>query len=151
MTTKITTLLNTIDSRLATMFPNKQIIPYPESLQDNEEIFLRDGYGVKYNGGNPVNGEFCNYTVKHEISVVLSREFFDFDSGYSNDKNDKKSILEDVYLVQNYFYNVNKIGLGVNCDNIELGSLSGIVPLENKRKIRSIEINFTFTIKEGFI
>ena len=151
MTSKITTLLNTIDSKLATILTGKTIIPYPESIQDNEEVFLRNGYGVKYNGGNPTLGEFCNYSVKHDVSVVLTREFFDFDSGYTNDKNDKKTMLEDAYLIQNTFYNVNKFGLGVNCEMVELGALSGILSVENKRKIRSLEINFTFTIKEGFI
>jgi hypothetical protein len=147
---KISTVFDTISTDLATLFPTKTDIPYPESLSDNPETLLRNGYGVTFEGSTLNGDEFCGYAIDYNFKIILTKEFVDFDSNYSNDDTTKKELLEDVYLVQKDFYNVDKIGLGDNVERISLGSVSPIQSLDNKRKIRYVELNLTFNIKEGF-
>lgn len=150
MSSKISTVFDTISSTLATLFTSKTRIPYPESLTDNAELFLRNGYGVRFDGSNPIGDEFCNYSIEYSFTVILTQEFFDNESNYTNDDTSKKAMLEDVYTVQKDFYNIDKIGLLANCEQIKLGAVSPIQSLEDKRHIRFIEINLTFHVKEVF-
>jgi len=150
MSSKISTVFDAISTNMAALFTTKTRIPFPESLADNAEIFLRNGYGIRFDGSNLSEGEFCNYNIDYSFTIILTQEFFDNESNYLTDDSSKKSILEDVYSIQKDFYNVDKIGLASSCEKIFLGSVGPLQSVEDKRHVRFIEINLIFTIKESF-
>lgn len=126
-------------------------IPDPYDLTNNGEIFLRKGYGLKYDGASPSESEFNQYAFSHTFTVVLTRELLKLEGQTSPDDDITKAFLEDTYRIQNDFNQSNELGIDSNIRMITLGANSPIEKINGDQvKFKSIEISFEFLICEDY-
>lgn len=149
MTSKVTTVYSTILSTLGTLFPNKTRIPNPYDLTQNADGFLRDGYGVKFNGSSFVESEFCVYRYSANISVVFTNEILRTEEDTTTMESVTNSLLENMHEVRKDFYNVDQLGIEASIDSVDIDSSTGIEFIEgDKFNYASLEVNFIFNISE---
>lgn len=148
---KITTVYNQILVKLAELYNGKTRIPNPYSIDRNNDNLLRDGYGLKVGSASFEPFEFCNFVVSREFSVILTREMFRLDSSTPEFDDRAVKLLEDVYEVQELFFNYNELGIDAEIIKVDLGSVSEITFVNtDKSNFLSMEVSFIFSIKESF-
>lgn len=150
----ISTVYNAILTRLGFIYSSNTSytrIPDPYELENNKEIFLRKGYGLKYNGASPVEGELNQYNNVHSFSIVLSRENIKLESQFTPVDDVTKNILEDVYRLQQDFYASNELNAQSSINIIDLGDVTPITTVfGDKDKYKTTEIFFNLNICESF-
>ena len=145
----ITTVHNTIISTLATLFPNKTVIPNAYDLEQNPSPLLRDGYGLKIGSSTKEDGEFCDYLYTQEYIVVLTKEILRTDEDDTQINVNGLAILEDVHTIRKDFYNVDQVGAEANIRMVELGSTTDLnFNPRDGFNFASMEASFLFTIEE---
>lgn len=148
---KITTVYNQILVKLSELYNGKTRIPNPYSIDRNNDNLLRDGYGLKVGAASFEPFEFCNFVVNREFSVILTREMFRLDSSTPEFDDRAVKLLEDVYEVQELFFNYNELGIDAEILKVDLGGVSEITTVNtDKSNFLSMEVSFTFSIKEEF-
>jgi hypothetical protein len=148
---KITTVYNKIIEKLSELYPDKQRIPNAYSLTDNNDNLLRDSFGLKVGSADFEELEFCNFVVNRTFSVVLTREMFRLESSTGEFDDRSVKMLEDVYEVQELFFNYNELGIGDDILRVQIGSASEVTAFNgDKSNFLSMEASFTFSIKEEF-
>lgn len=146
--TKISTIHDTIISKLAALFPAMQRIPNAYSLIDNPEQFLKESYGLKYNGSERIGFEFCNRREKASFAAVFSREFFKLDTKQTAFDNPTKLILESAESFKAEFYKTDNLG-DSNIIAVDVASTSGLANLTgDKYNFLNIEVQFTVDYHE---
>jgi hypothetical protein len=147
--TNISTVYDGILTALGTHFPSKTKIPNPYEPENNPSPFLRDGYGLKFNGSEKEDGEYNHYRASFDFSVVISREVVKTDENTEAMETATKLLLEDVNTLRVDFCNADQIGVGTSVDLIDLSSSSGIEFIQGeKTNFINIEVNFLFSVAE---
>jgi len=145
----ITTVINTVINKLATLFPDKTRIPNVYSLVDNNKQFLNDSYGLRIGSGDYQEFEFCSFVVVRTLTVVFTREMYRVDSEVDLTDTIIKELLENVVSVQSLFYSYNELGIEENILKVDLGSVSGIETFYGeKQNFLTMSCDFNFHIKE---
>ena len=140
--TKISTIHDTINSTLLTIFPTKTRIPNAYSLVDNAEQFLKNGFGLKYNGSSLVAFEICNRRESADFSLVLSSEFYHLETAQTAFDSPTKTILEDAEIFKARFYKTDLLA-DLNIISLDVTTTSGLANLSgDKYNFLTIEINF---------
>ena len=140
--TKISTIHDTINARLLTIFPSKTRIPNAYSLIDNAEQFLKNGFGLKYNGSSRVDFEICNRRESADFSLVLSSEFYHLETSQTAFDSPTKTILEDAEIFKARFYKTDLLA-DLNIISLDVTTTSGLANLSgDKYNFLTIEINF---------
>jgi len=148
---KITTVYNKIIEKLSELYHDKQRITNAYSLTDNNDNLLRDSFGLKVGSADFEELEFCNFVVNRTFSVVLTREMFRLESSTGEFDDRSVKMLEDVYEVQELFFNYNELGIGDDILRVQIGSASEVTAFNgDKSNFLSMEASFTFSIKEEF-
>ena len=148
---KVTTIYNKIIEKLSELYPDKQRRPNAYSLTDNNDNLLRDSFGLKVGGADFEEFEFCNFVVNRTFSVVLTREMFRLDSSTPEFDDRSVKLLEDVYEVQELFFNYNELGIDEDILRVQIGSVSEVTAFNgDKSNFLSMEASFIFSIKESF-
>lgn len=95
MVTRLTTLFPTADySRLAN----------PYKIEENPETFLRKGWGLGI--GSAINSKrqiSCHLSLRRELSVTLTREYFSLEEDPVAKSDTEKLILEDHFSLMKDF------------------------------------------------
>lgn len=124
-------------------------IPNVDDLKDNQVGFLRKGYGLRYNGAAPEEGEFHTFVNNHNMSVVLSREVVKLDGQVEAFDTGVRNLLEDAYTVQKDFLNADQIGEETSIRLIKFESISGVKNvIAGKGNFKTIDVNFNVLISE---
>lgn len=150
----ISTVTDTIIQRLGYIYSSNTSytrIPDPYELPNNKEIFLRKGYGLKYNGASKEESEFNQYVFNHSFSVVLTRENIKLESDTTPLDDVTQVLLEDVYRLQQDFYSSSELGIQGNIRLVDLAEVSGVTTVSTENdKFKTIEINIDFMICESY-
>lgn len=150
MATKITSVYNAVINSMENLFPNKTRIFDSRNIENNPTPFLKDGWGIRYEGANLAEGEFCNIHLEHEFTAILTKEFTNMGDQTSVFDVTMKDLLEDAYLIQNKFYAFDQLDIPDNIETTNIRTTSGILSaLEDKENFVYMEINFTIEIKEN--
>lgn len=146
---KITTIYDRLVDVLKEMFPERTRIPYSYSLPDNNKLFYSNGYGLKIGDSSPENIDFCTFTNARNISVIITKELTRLQSDADQVDLVVKSMLEDAYVIQNKFYAYDELEIEASIAKVDLGSVVGPTELlTDKQSFLTLEINFTFWIRE---
>jgi len=149
---KISTIYDQIHTALAALYPNHTIIPNAISLTDNMDNLLVKGYGLKVGPQTAIEHEFNNFATEREFIVVFTREVPRMDISQSEFQTYEKELLEDIYIVQNDFYNVDQIGIEASISKIDLGPVSPVEFVRGeKNNFISTEASFLFAVREVVI
>lgn len=148
--TSITTSYNAIIERLGYIYSsNSSYTRLHDSydLGNNKDIFLRKGYGVRYDGASIGASEFNQFSMAHIFTVVLTRELIKLESDSTPDDDVTLSLIEDVVAVQKDFYHQSELNVPDDVSNIELGEVSAIEKVNDEKvKFKTISVGFNFLI-----
>lgn len=146
----ISTVVDTIYTKLATLLPSEFRIPNAYSLEDNNRNFLEKGYGVIIGDANYEQFEFCNFMVARTIKVVFTREMFRVDAETTQTDAIVKELLENVVAVQKLFYSYDELGIEANIAKVEIGEVSGVETfVADRQNFLSMTASFSFNILES--
>lgn len=149
MTSKITPVYNRIVQVLGELFPEKTRIPYPYAIERNSSRFMINGYGLKVGSAVFEPLDFCAFTVSRNFQVVFTKDLFKLDSSALEVDSLLLQMLEDVYTVQNKFYNYDKLDIPAKIASVEITDVSEPIEINaEKSSFLSMETNFNFLIRE---
>jgi hypothetical protein len=136
---------------LITSFVGKFEIPYPESLQDNNSLILKNGWGVIVGDSSPyASQEYCRTLDEVSFSVVITKESKNSDSNPSLAAATNKELLGNLNDLRVRLMNSDKLGIPLVITKIDFTGASGIeFSSPDKYNIRAITANFTFLIEEN--
>ena len=98
----ITTIYDNIDTILSALFSAKTEIPNPRKLSDNNENYLKDGYGFYFAGAGLPSFDLSHFQgYSREIVIVLARNIYRVDNDTSVYKTAEKNLLEDQVVLIN--------------------------------------------------
>lgn len=120
--TKISEVYDAVLNELATLYPSKTKIPNPYSLEDNQQQFLRDGYGLTVEGNSRVEGEFKSISLEYSMTVIVTKEIVRTDSDDQLIDVTTKELLEDIFAGQKRFFQVDELGISDKIRIMDLGS-----------------------------
>lgn len=136
------TVLDNLYTALAAMpeLSGKTFIPNPYSIPDNNETFLRDGYGVVVGTATQGLNEFKSTWAEQDVGIVIARQVLRTDSNHDPIKDAIKAIRDDGVAVRQRLLGDTGI---VGCDRINYVSTDGFTFEED---IIYATVNFTFTL-----
>lgn len=127
MTTKITTIYTQIRSVVGTLLTGKTEIPNPYSLENNTELFLKNGWGVIIGSAqNSAMNIIKDDIESREFTVVITRQIFRLESDTAIMPAESLTLLEDIRTVKNDFLDFDQIGIEGSIEQIRFISASGI-------------------------
>jgi len=149
---KFSDVYDTLRTRVATLFPNKTLIPYAYSLIDNPNVLLKDGYGFKVGSGS--DGETSNdfeSTVNRSISIVFTSEVLGFNSIESTDLITKtKAIIDDMYTLKDSLLDLLRVSPMLGGEIVSYSGDSGIEDIgDGKQRFISLEVAFNFEMVQN--
>jgi len=143
---KITTVYNTILTKVAGLFPSKTKIPLPESLPDNDNNLLRDGYGVMV-GASTISAldTFKDSNISREFTIVFTEELIRTNHDADSRDTVLLSILEDMVTLKQDFLNFDQLGIDSSIEKVTFVGSSG-VEYANIDDFSIMTMNITFSI-----
>jgi hypothetical protein len=146
---KASTIYDQIVSQLATLFPSATRIPDAYAVEENNDNFLRNGYGIKVGSADFQEFEFCKWMVGRQVTIVFTKEVFRLDSVSADTV--EKALLEAVYETQKLFFNYSQLGIEADIMRVDITGSSEIQRVSSENGLyMSIECSFNFLIQESF-
>ena len=151
MSTKITTILDTLRTKLAAAFPTRSEIPNPYSLIDNNENFLENGIGVAIRQGAQSGNVLFNNNIDARIfSIVFTNKIYRIDSDSDPIKTIEKTLLEDQVTLRKLMLKNDQLSIDESIFKIDYIGDSGInFIFDDDFSFLNLEINFTIESMEG--
>lgn len=149
---KISTIYDSIVSKMNVLFPSKQRLHNPYELSDNPEIIAKDSWGLKIGSASREEIDYCNLSIAREFTLILIRQFATV--GNKEDAFDaiSKLLMEDQQTVLNNLWSTSELNQQSIIDQIVFESIGGIDFQEtNQKKYLFCEITFRITISESLI
>lgn len=129
-------LYDAIVTRIETVLPNHTRLPNPYKVDENTELFLRQGWGVALTSGtNPNRNLSCRISTLRSFDIIITRKFYSIEAGVTNKQSTEKELIEDQLLVIRDF-----------CNNTSLPSALGVVNFESDGGIE-----YVFSEKDNFL
>lgn len=146
---RISTVYDRLLVELAALYPTKTRIPYAYDLIQNDDNFLRSGWGLKVGPASPTTLEWCKNAMERQFSVAIVSEVFNTGSNPVIYDDIAKGLLEDIYKAQDRFYEPDQIAIEGDIVKIDLVSISAVEPLQSEKlTFLSMEATFNFTVQE---
>ena len=137
-----------LDSLLSSVSGYKRI-PNVDTLDDNINSVIRKGYGLRYNGASPSQGELHNFVNNHSFSVILTREVVKLETQVTAYDTAVKELFDDAYTIQRDFMNADQIGEETSIRLIDIGNVSGVTDIfSNNKRFKTIDVNFNILVSE---
>lgn len=101
MSTKITTLYNTLITRMGAIFPQHARLPNPYKIDQNNSLFLKKGWGVAFaEGVNTNRNANCPpMSIERTFNITISRQFYAREMDAAAKATTEKDLFEDQYLL----------------------------------------------------
>jgi len=148
----ISTVYDAIISKANTLFPLKTRLHNPYEFSDNAEVVTRDAWGLKVNGAERLDIEFCNLSISREYTFILMRQFPTVGAAKDAFDSISKSLLEDQQVFLNNIWSPSELGLPNDIDQISINSIGGIeFNVGDQKKYLFIELTFTITLSTEVI
>lgn len=148
----ISTAYDAIVSTANALFTNKTRLHNPYELSDNAEIMTKDAWGLKVNGAERLDIEFCSLSISREYTFILMRQFPTVGAAVSAFDTITKALLEDQQLFLNSIWSPTEIGIQNDIDQIQINSIGGIeFNNTDQKKYLFTELTFTITLSAAVI
>lgn len=133
------TLLSTLSSVLP---PTYRQLPNPYEIEDNNELFLTQGYGVAIGAGSRTDRLInCSASWERNFNIILVNQVTTTDHDITAKQTIAKNLLEDHYAV---FINLeNNASLSSLTINSQVDSDSGIQFVGDLNRYYFVEISVT--------
>jgi len=146
----VSTIHDTLLSSLASLFSTMTRIPNPYSLEDNQNVLLKSGFGLKMNGTNFADSEFCTYSYTADFGVIFSKEVVMLGNDEDGFDTAVKALLEASNTLQLNWLTNSQIGIESNITQVNFINTSGIdFVVAGKSKFVTIEVAFSIQIREN--
>lgn len=147
---KFSTVYDQLRTELATIFPNKTEIPIPESLTQNDDNLLRDGYGLIVGPSTQgIIDTFKDTSTIHSFDIVLTRELIRLEHDTERKHTETKNLIEDLIGLRVSFLNFDQLTIEASIQKIDYNGMSEISFVNSdKFDIISASINFNIEITE---
>lgn len=114
-------LYDAIVTRVETVFPNHTRLPNPYKIEENNEAFLRQGWGLSMTSGTNSNRQLsCSISIQRSFTISLVRKFYAVESNVDNKVTVEKQLIEDQLLL-----------IKDLCDNSSLDATNSLVDFES--------------------
>lgn len=124
-------------------------IPYPYDLQKNDDNFLRKGWGIRVGSATREDLDFCKLAFTRTFEVVLSLERFNTGSNETLEDDIAKELLENIYKVQDRFYEPDQLLVEASVVKIDPTTSTGVESLDGQSTaFLTMGMSFDFTIQE---
>ena len=134
------------------LFASKSRLHNPYELSDNPELIMKDTWGVKVNGAERLDIEFCNLSVSREYTFILMRQFPTVGAAKDAFDSITKSLLEDQQTFLNAIWSQDELGVPNDIDQININSIGGIeFNVSDQKKYLFTELTFTITLSTAVI
>lgn len=148
---KITTVYDTLLTTIGTIFSEKTRVNNPYSLTDNPEHLLRDGWGLRKTGTDPLPSDLCQWSDGHGFEVALCREIVRGESQDTPLDDEVKALLEDAFEFRERIFRYDELGISTDITQVSLGSVSGVEEfVAGRGKFISVIVAFTVQVTENF-
>ena len=129
----------------------KKELPNPESLENNNDNLLKDGWGIIVGDSSPFDSqELCRTMDEITFSIVITKESFNSIADASKSFNTNDELLQNMSDIRVRLLDSDKIGIPQYLDMITYTGSSAIEFVNSdKYNIRAITINFNFLITEN--
>jgi hypothetical protein len=89
-----------LKARVAAVLPSHFVLPNPYAPEQNSELALKQGQGVKMLGAINSNRSLsCQLSLRRGVEVVITRKYFGSEMMTSNKSSIEKALFEDQYLI----------------------------------------------------
>lgn len=148
----ISSTYDAIISKAGALFTAKTRLHNPYELSDNAEIVTKDAWGLKVNGAERLDIEFCNLSISRQYTFVLVRQFPTVGSAKDAFDSISKSLLEDQQTFLNNVWSPAELGAPDDIDQISINSIGGIEFMTaDQKKYLFNELTFTITLSTAVI
>lgn len=153
MTAKVTTIYETLLTKLATLYPTKTVIPNAYSLTDNPDIFLKTGYGVRV---GPESRSAFQVTREdnsaREFTIFLTSQVFRLENEATNLINASKTLLDEVQALKLALLSFDQWGIEATIYKVDFSGASGIEFFKSdKSSFIYASVSFTIDYAEELI
>lgn len=124
MTSKIDTIYDTMISIISTNYPDKIELINPYSIGDNDDLSLRNGFGLTVGNSVPDEISNCILSQTRDFEVVLSKKLFSRDNSISARKIEEKALMNEAFTLHKAFK--GDAGLRVAVNSIHFAGDDGI-------------------------
>lgn len=115
--TTATEIYDGLVSRISALLPNHKRLPYPYDLENNNEDFLEQGWGIAVRSSENTNRELCNRkSLRRSYEIILTRKYYSLDHDVTKRADTEKSLLEDAWILYDDF-----------CENLWIASEKGLI------------------------
>lgn len=102
---KISDIYEAAILRLEDLFPEHNRLPNPYKPEENNELFLKQGYGLALLGASsPRPILSCKLSVARDINIVLTRKYFARENDFEGKSSAELQLLEDQFLLIQDFH-----------------------------------------------
>jgi hypothetical protein len=123
--TNISDIYDSLHTNVASVLTSHVRLPDPFNLENNNEQFLRLGYGIATLSAENTNREICNKIwLRRAFQVKVTRQVVTREFDSSGKGTVEKNLLEDLKLVYNLFYKQDLQISGAN--NVRITGDDGI-------------------------
>lgn len=148
----VSTSYDAIITKANTLFASKTRLHNPYELSDNAEIMTKDTWGLKVNGAERLDIEFCNLSISREYTFILMRQFPTVGAAKDAFDSISKSLLEDQQTFLNNIWSPTELGVQNDIDQININSIGGIEFMTaDQKKYLFTELTFTITLSTAVI
>jgi hypothetical protein len=124
---KFSTVYDTLIAKIIELFPDKTRISNPYSIEENKNLFLRDGWGLTVRdaseSGFQTNGDF-NKT--QTFGIVFTKEVIRTESDTDDFDTQIKLLFEDHKTLENTMLNCAQLGIPDSVGIINFSSNTGV-------------------------
>ena len=115
-------------TQLETVLPDHHRLHNPYDLEENDENFLRQGWGIAISSGSNSNRTFCpKISIQRNYNIIITRQYYALQHDAVAKAVTEKQLLEDqLLLIENL------------CNNTELSGNTGHVIFETDGGIERI-------------
>jgi hypothetical protein len=133
----ISTIFDTFKSKLQTWLPSHVQLTNPYAIDQNTEMALSQGFGIRWGGGGNTNRLVgCQMSVQRTMTVIITRQFYANDLNVVGKETTEKYLMEDEYTI---IKNIES--------DVDLGSSS----LAKILFVSDNGIEFVFTEKDNYL
>ena len=148
----ISSTYDAVINKANVLFASKSRLHNPYELSDNPELIMKDTWGVKVNGAERLNIEFCNLSISREYTFILMRQFPTVGAAKDAFDSITKSLLEDQQIFLNNIWSPTELGVQNDIDQININSIGGIEFMTaDQKKYLFTELTFTITLSTAVI
>lgn len=98
--TVVSTMYDAFVTRLGALLPDHRRLPNPYDIEENSELYLKQGWGLAVAGLENTNrSTTCNVSTRVTFEIPITRKYFALEHDAVSKGATDKALLEDLQLI----------------------------------------------------